>query len=289
MADNAVVNPGVGGITVATDDIGGIHFPRTKMCWGADGSANDTSVANPMPVVQTGALPAGANNIGTVELSATALSALETITVAALTAALPAGDNNIGNVDIVTLPALPAGTNNIGDVDVLTIAAGVIVEVQGDVAHDAAIAGNPVTVGMEARATDRAVVVTGDAVRAIADTLGKQIVLPGSAHAQNVSGRITKADNVVVDVIAAQGASVRTVVTSILVINGHATVGTKVEILDGATIKMTPFCAPAGGGFSLNAGGTPLFISTANTAVRARCATTGSDVDVFVSGYTITN
>jgi len=69
------------------------------------------------------ALPAGANNIGTVELSATALAALETITIAQVTAAIPAGDNNIGNVDVVTLPALSAGTNNIGDVDVLTVPA----------------------------------------------------------------------------------------------------------------------------------------------------------------------
>lgn len=46
--------------------------------------------------------------------------------------ALPAGTNNIGDVDVLTLPAgtvagsssLPAGTNNIGDVDILSIAAG---------------------------------------------------------------------------------------------------------------------------------------------------------------------
>ena len=69
------------------------------------------------------ALPAGANNIGTVELSATALAALETITIAQVTAAIPAGTNNIGDVDVLTLPALPAGTNNIGDVDVLTLPA----------------------------------------------------------------------------------------------------------------------------------------------------------------------
>lgn len=43
--------------------------------------------------------------------------------VNAIVGALPAGDNNIGNVDVVTLPALPAGTNNIGDVDVLTLPA----------------------------------------------------------------------------------------------------------------------------------------------------------------------
>lgn len=47
-----------------------------------------------------GALPAGTNNIGDVDI-----------------ASIAAGDNNIGNVDVVTLPSLPAGTNNIGDVD----------------------------------------------------------------------------------------------------------------------------------------------------------------------------
>jgi hypothetical protein len=38
-----------------------------------------------------------------------------------LAASLPAGANNIGDVDVLSLPALPAGTNNIGDVDVLTL------------------------------------------------------------------------------------------------------------------------------------------------------------------------
>jgi hypothetical protein len=38
--------------------------------------------------------------------------------------ALPAGTNNIGDVDVLTLPSIPAGTNNIGDVDVASIAAG---------------------------------------------------------------------------------------------------------------------------------------------------------------------
>jgi hypothetical protein len=37
--------------------------------------------------------------------------------------ALPAGANNIGDVDVLTLPSIPAGTNNIGDVDVLTVPA----------------------------------------------------------------------------------------------------------------------------------------------------------------------
>lgn len=41
----------------------------------------------------------------------------------AVQGAIPAGTNNIGDVDVLTLPSIPAGTNNIGDVDVLTVPA----------------------------------------------------------------------------------------------------------------------------------------------------------------------
>jgi hypothetical protein len=95
------------------------------------------------------ALPAGANNIGDVDVVSSALptgaatSAKQDTEIAALqliddlrnalaTVAtdklrvsevdpLPAGTNNIGDVDVLTLPSLPAGANNIGDVDVLTL------------------------------------------------------------------------------------------------------------------------------------------------------------------------
>jgi hypothetical protein len=54
-----------------------------------------------------GALPAGTNNIGDVDVLSLP--------------ALPAGTNNIGDVDVASLPALPAGTNNIGDVDIASL------------------------------------------------------------------------------------------------------------------------------------------------------------------------
>lgn len=44
MADNTVLNPGAGGDTYASDDIGGVKHQRVKVEWGADGSA--TEVAN---------------------------------------------------------------------------------------------------------------------------------------------------------------------------------------------------------------------------------------------------
>lgn len=50
-ADNVTADPGAGGATFATDDIGGVHFPRTKIIIGVDGTnSGDISGLNPMPV-----------------------------------------------------------------------------------------------------------------------------------------------------------------------------------------------------------------------------------------------
>jgi hypothetical protein len=51
MADNTVLNPGVGGDTYASDDIGGVKIQRVKLIEGADGTNDgDISAANPLPV-----------------------------------------------------------------------------------------------------------------------------------------------------------------------------------------------------------------------------------------------
>ncbi len=54
MADNTVLNPGSGGDTIATDDISGVKFQRVKITTGADGTANDVTNANPVPVSDAG-------------------------------------------------------------------------------------------------------------------------------------------------------------------------------------------------------------------------------------------
>lgn len=100
MADNVAITPG-SGATMASDDIGGVQYPRVKISQGADGSATDVSSAAPLPVTlaNTGAnatpvvVDLGANNDVT------------------LGAALPAGTNNIGDVDVLTVPADPFGAN----------------------------------------------------------------------------------------------------------------------------------------------------------------------------------
>jgi hypothetical protein len=51
VADNVTANPGAGGATLATDDIGGVQYPRSKLVIGADGvNDGDVSAANPLPV-----------------------------------------------------------------------------------------------------------------------------------------------------------------------------------------------------------------------------------------------
>jgi hypothetical protein len=122
MADNVAITQGTG-TTVATDDISDVHYQVVKLGVGAanavDGHLDfgQAAMAASLPV----ALASDHSDVKvtldgeTVELGATALAALETITVAAVTAAIPAGNNNIGDVDVASIAA---GDNNIGNVDI---------------------------------------------------------------------------------------------------------------------------------------------------------------------------
>jgi hypothetical protein len=58
MADNvtALANTGTGTDVFATDDIGGVNYPRTKVGFGVDGSYEDASETNPLPVQAYGEL-----------------------------------------------------------------------------------------------------------------------------------------------------------------------------------------------------------------------------------------
>lgn len=201
-----------------------------------------------------------------------------------LDAALPAGTNNIGDVDVLTLPALPAGTNNIGDVDVLTLPG-----ITGAAAHDAAVSGNPVLVGLEARTSDGTAVGNGDAVRAAASVLGKQIILPFALPANQIQGNLTRTSTTSAgDIIAAQAAGIKIAVMTITVTNKHATQSTEVTIRDGTTAKFGPqTAAAAGGGFTISGGGFPLFVGTAATAVTGICSDS-ADVRITVTGFLTT-
>lgn len=87
------------------------------------------------------------------------------------------------------------------------------------------------------------------------------------------------------DVIAAQGVGYYTYITSILVINSHATVGTLIRIIDGTTaILYKGYAAPVGGGFTISFP-TPIRTSVANTKVQIFCGTTGANIVCSISGF----
>jgi len=195
---------------------------------------------------------------------------------ATIDAALPAGTNNIGDVDVLTLPnvTLAAGTNTN--------------EVVGDAAHDAAVAGNPVLVGAEARSTDGTAVGSGDAVRILATLLGKQVVqphaLPGATWSYAAgSGGITNTTAVTIKTAGAAG--VRNYITALQVVNSHATVSTEFSIRDGAsgTVLWRQNLVAAGGGLSVTFP-TPIRGSAA-TLLEVVCGTTGAAVYFNAQGY----
>lgn len=242
-----------------------------------------------------------------------------------VTANLAAGTNNIGDVDVLSLPAIPAGTNNIGDVDVLTVngvapafgtgARGATVQrvtiatddsvpvtnagtfaVQlatntpvGNIAHDSADSGAPIKFGGRARTTEIAAVATDDRVDAIFDKVGKQVTLPYALPENFVSGAITSAmtGTTSTSLIAAPGGSLRNYLTTIVVSNAHATVGTDVAIQDGnggTTIMTIPAAAVYGGAVITLP--IPLRQPTTATAIYCANVTTGASTKVSAVGYT---
>lgn len=53
MSDN-LTTPVPSNTVIATDDVGGIQYPRTKIAFGVDGAAADVSASAPLPVTITG-------------------------------------------------------------------------------------------------------------------------------------------------------------------------------------------------------------------------------------------
>lgn len=162
-----------------------------------------------------------------------------------------------------------------------------LVEPDGSAAHDGPDQNRPVKVGGRARTSDVAAVSNDDRTDSIYDKVGKHIVLPYALPENFVSGATASIVNTTAtDIIAAPGANNFIYVTHIIVTNGHATVGTYVNITEetSGTILYTGFAAANGGGFSVTLP-VPVKMPTANKKLQATCVTTGSDVRVSASGY----
>jgi hypothetical protein len=137
--------------------------------------------------------------------------------------------------------------------------------------------------GSKAINAEQAAVGNADVVMLVADLTGKLITLPYANPQNFLSGSTVAIVNTTrTEVIAAQGGSVRTYLTNILVTNGHTTVGTIVNIEDNTTVKYSGFAGPLGG-FSVTLP-VPL-VGTANTAWNVSATTTGGSVICSLSGY----
>lgn len=152
--------------------------------------------------------------------------------------------------------------------------------------HDAAVVAGVTQIGLNARSTAPTAVATGDATRALASLLGKQVVYPYAIPAETwqyagPTGGITDTADDAIQ--AAGGAGVQHYLTALTVVNSHATVGTEVVIKDGSTVIHRGYAAAAGGGYALTFP-TPLR-GTAATALNVACITTGSATVVSASGF----
>jgi hypothetical protein len=159
----------------------------------------------------------------------------------------------------------------------------------GDVAHDGVDSGNPVKVGGKATNVEpTAVSATGDRTNFITDMVGKQITLPYANPENFVSGAITTAmtGTTSTSLVAAPAAGLRNYLTTIIVSNAHATVGTDIVIQDGSggtTLLTIPAAAVYGGAVITLP--TPLRQPTTATAIFCANVTTGASTKVSAVGY----
>lgn len=296
MADNILVSPGTGA-TIAADDIGGVLHQRVKLSQGADGVGVDVSSAAPLQVTlaNTGA------NATAVKVDGSSVTQPVSIATAPV---LVAGSAVIGKVGIDQ--TTPGTTNkvDIGTNGTVAVSGTVTVDshevtnagtfaVQaasaGDVANDKVDSGNPIKVGGVATVTEQtAISASGYRVNASFTSTGKQIVAPFSTPEYFVSGAITTAMTATTStsLVAAPGAGLRNYITTIIVSNAHATVGTDVIIQDGSggTTLLTIPAAAVYGGAVINLP-IPLRQPTTNTAIYCANVTTGASTKVSAVGF----
>lgn len=147
--------------------------------------------------------------------------------------------------------------------------------------------GSPQSFGLVAQGATG--VPSGAMVRPMADTFGKQIVMPGAPLSERVQGMAGLQGTGSRTVIAAPGSGISIVVTALQAVNSSPTYSSRVVIHDGSATLHGGFAPANGGGFSPNGGMFPLFVASPNTAIQGVCLASGADVDLVVSGYKVKN
>ena len=256
-------------VTVATDDVVPVSATSLPLPTGASTSALQSTIDTS---VNTLLKPASTLAAVTTVSTVTNLSQLGGAAIAMGTGVRSAGTQR---VTIATDDVVP-----------VTIATNTPV---GNVAHDSVDSGAPIKFGGRARTTEITAVATDDRTDAIFDKVGKQVVLPYAIPESFVSGAITTAmtGTTSTSLVAAPGSGLRNYITTIIVSNSHATVGTDVIIQDGSggtTLLTIPAAAVYGGAVITLP--TPLRQPTTATAIYCANVTTGASTKVSAVGYT---
>lgn len=268
LRNNAGTEVGTSGAPVRVDPTGTTAQPVTDngTTLSVDDGAGSLTIDNAALSVTGGGIEASALRVTIANDSTGVLSV----------------DDNGGSLTIDGTVTANAGTGTFG----VQIAAETTnrVEVQGDVAHDVAAAGNPVLVGLRANQNEPAAVADADSTYAWGDQQGRTVVVknfPASVSAAGTHGPNTATLTAVTDaaLVAAPGAGQSIYVTGISASNTSAT-KSRLDVKDGTTIRYSMMLAADGGGFVDHFD--PPWKITANTALNGALGTAVTDVRVNV-------
>ncbi len=226
------------------------------------------------------------------------------VTVTGSVAAFQSGAWTVGVTGAITGPVTVTGTvsaaqsgawavtatdnlTQIGGANVLVGGPTGSLSVGGTVANNVAITQNPLNLGAQGVSSENAAVTTGRQVQLVADLNGKLIVLP-YANSENFVSATTAAMSGTTSTVtlAAPASGLRNYVTTIIVANAHATVGTNLLLQDGSggtTLGSIPAAALYGG--AVVTFPVPLRQPTTATGFYVQNETTGSSVKATVIGY----
>ena len=144
----------------------------------------------------------------------------------------------------------------------------------------------PVMTGSVCRTSNPGDFTAGLAIDYLADLIGRQVVtmhgLPENTFIGVSAADITTTTST--SVVPAAGVGLRRYISAITVSNLHATVPTRVDILDNATVIWSGPAAINGGGYTITF--PQQLRCSANQAINAQCGTTGAAVRVAISGTT---
>lgn len=251
--------------------------------------SDGTAAISTLPVSLASAV-AVTDNSGSLTVDNAGTFAVQAAQSGTWTVGLSSGTNGIGKLTAnsgVTIGAVEiAASQTLATVTTVTTVTTVSTLTGGGVAHDGVDSGNPVKIGFKASSSlaGATMVASGDRVDAVAGIDGAQIVRPHCGLEDIVSGVAAITDGSSTSVIAAQGAGVKTYVTTVVVANTSATAVT-VDIRDGSagTVKLT-LPAPANTAGVVLPLPVPLPFS-ANTAVCADPSASATTVTVTLIGF----